>query len=109
MNQFEEEEDSSQTHSTTRFVSEGICRKLFSHKTMPGRGRRGQPLVEFVHSYIDTEFERLLELSVKVSKHILQEVGLSSLSHESSPHGPEDVDLGGKPIAELINRHFIDR
>lgn len=69
-------------HSTTCFVSGDICRKRCSSKAMPGRGRKLQAWVEYCHLFLNDEFDKLLDLGVKVTKTVLRENAVSSLTQE---------------------------
>lgn len=87
----------------------GICRKKIYTKGIPGMRRKRQPWVEYVNSYPDDEFERLLELGVKVTRSLLWEISLTSIALPKSPFQSTRIDThSNKFIHEEITREFIE-
>lgn len=71
----------------TSSLGHGVIRKRFPMKTMSGRGRKRPEWVQFVYEYMDTEFERLCELGVKVRSPILMDVAVYALRYDDSSPG----------------------
>jgi len=94
------------------YVSSGNCnginRKTFAVKALPGRGRKRKEWVQFVYEFVLEEFDRLCELKVKINKNILMQIALKSLQHETSPVDINAIDINsGKTYGQLVDKNFI--
>lgn len=75
---------------------------------MSGRGRKPTSLVQFVYDYMDSEFERLCELGVKVTYQVLYDIALFSLNHQECPVLPSDIEPdSNKPYRDFITYNFV--
>lgn len=73
------------------------------------RGRKLQTSDTYVYSYLDEEFERLLELWVKVMRSLLWEISLTSITLPESPFQPTHIGAtSNKFINDQITRDFIE-
>lgn len=86
----------------------GIVRKRFQIKAMSRRGRPRKEWVQYVYDYLNEEFERLIELEVKVTSNMLPEIAQYSLEQNKSPVNGNHIEpTFGKQYSTLITKRLI--
>lgn len=65
-------------------------------KSMSGRGRERKERIQFVHDFLDEEFEKLSELGVKITSSLLMDIAKHSLTTPGSSVLPTDVDVSSR-------------
>ncbi len=87
----------------------GVSEKRYNLKALEGRGKRRSDRVEYLHSILIFEFERLSNAGVKLCRNLMRDAALNLMSHESSPFTLDQVhENAEKPIHDLITQKFVD-
>lgn len=59
---------------------DGVGRNRFDLKAMQGLGRKRADWVNYMYEFMDTEFEHMFDLGVKVTSSTLLEIAVHSLN-----------------------------
>lgn len=71
---------------------------------MSGRSRKRKPWVEYVHSYVLTEFEKLQAIVCKIVWKVLLLISVTSMEREVSEYSHEALNTETEqPIINIIN------